>query len=333
MGATTNISWTDATVNFWWGCTKVGPGCDHCYAETWSKRTGETLWGKNSTRRKIKGAVALLHRLDNDYSEWSADAHCGQLGPDASPTRRVFISSMSDLFDTDVPLEWFDEAWTTIERCDRVHIQICTKRLPNIRKRLVAIGRTSWPKHVGLLATMVDQDEADRDAPRLLALKSELSIPWVGVSAEPLLGAIDFRVYMPNALWNDLPSWKQPELDWIIVAGESGGNARSAPASWRRAIRDQCAAAGVAFFHKQWGEWIDADEWLRSIEGGGAFFTHLGRRLTAPLNYDDARVVAKTGGFRFEHQSDGSTMIRVGKVRAGDLLDGVRHHAFPEALQ
>lgn len=234
MSATTGIEWTDATINFWWGCTKVGPGCDHCYAETISKRFGGDHWGTDAPRRKIKSAVKLMHRLDNDYSWWAADAHIAHIHP--NPRRRVFVQSMSDLFDAAVEPAWFDEAWHTIEVCDRIDVQIVAKRLPNVAKLL---AQKSWPKHAGLVATVVNQAEHDRDVPRLQALKRNLGIPWVGLSMEPLLGSVQV----------DLDG-----IDWIITGGESGPKARGSTGeveTWMRSIRDQCAAAGVAFFGKQ----------------------------------------------------------------------------------
>lgn len=99
MGEISNIGWTDATVNFWWGCTKVGPGCDGCYAEAWDNRFGGTHWGQGVPRRKIKSAVALIHKLDNGYAWWGADYAAGFLDKHCGHRRRVFIQSMSDLFD------------------------------------------------------------------------------------------------------------------------------------------------------------------------------------------------------------------------------------------
>jgi protein gp37 len=232
MSATTGIQWTDSTVNFWWGCTKVGPGCDHCYAETLSKRFGEDIWGVGAPRRKIKSAAALIHKLDNDYSEWAADYYCGFLPKHCGSRRRVFIQSMSDLFDLEVPDEWFAEAWGLIRQCNRIEVQIVTKRISAVEKRL---GGLEWPSHAGLVVTVVNQDEFDRDVPRLRALKERLNIPWIGISAEPLLG----------------PIHGVEKLDWVIVGGESGPGARPMHPDWARSIRDQCAAAGVPFFMKQ----------------------------------------------------------------------------------
>lgn len=263
MGDKTAIEWTDATVNFWWGCTKVGPGCDHCYAETLSNRFGGSHWGIGAQRRKIKGARALIHRLDNDYSEWAADTESmvgnakafGLPVPTRGLRRRVFIQSMSDLFDLEIPVEWFAEAWELIERCNRIDVQAVTKRITAVEKRLADIRCTSWPAHVGLVVTVVNQAEADRDVPRLLMLKAKLGIPWIGVSLEPLLGPIDLTELnysdYPLGL-NSLRTNKQgTKLDWVIVGGESGRDARPMHPDWARSLRYQCAAAGVPFFMKQ----------------------------------------------------------------------------------
>ncbi|MFC5505120.1 DUF5131 family protein [Bosea massiliensis] len=365
MAERTGIEWTDATVNFWWGCTKVGPGCDHCYAETWAGRFGGGLWGVGAPRRKIKGAAAMLNRLDNDYAWWAADAEIGGYHPNSR--RRVFIQSMSDLFDTEVPIEWFAEAWGKIVQCNRLDIQIVTKRISVVEKRLAAIGVTTWPKHAGLLVTVCNQDEAGRDIPRLLALKAKLGIPWVGVSAEPLLGPIDFGAWLcgsyecatecgwrsgsapdrevchacgltstsfgefcacgaqdfghicPNCESNAVQHHPDTTfLDWVIVGGESGPNARPMHPDWARSIRDQCATAGTAFFFKQWGEWAPS-ETARPPKGKLAVFCRDGQLLRgqamATGRIDDAGA---------------EIIAQFGKARAGRLLDGVTHDAMPE---
>lgn len=336
MGEKSAIEWTDATVNFWWGCTKVGPGCDHCYAETWAKRTGGGLWGVGEPRRKIKSAVALIHRLDNDYSWWSADHNIGQIHPTAH--RRVFIQSMSDLFDTEVPLEWFAEAWQHITACNRLAIQIVTKRISVVEKRLAAIGG-SWPKHAGLIISVVNQAEADRDIPRLLALKAKLGIPWVGLSIEPMLGPIDLnhvKFYdhiteyggreagwesalngLRYDIWadddEDPMTPGHPKLDWVIAGGESGSKARPIHPDWVRSLRDQCAAADVPFLFKQWGEWEPLGE------NGNGFWPS-----------DEGGCIRLT--IDGERSQQGWPMQRVGKKRAGRVLDGVQHDGLPYAI-
>jgi len=312
------IEWTDATVNFWWGCTKVGPGCDGCYAETWAKRTGGNLWGVGVARRKIKSAAALIHRLDNDYSWWAADHHIGQIN--ATPARRVFIQSMSDLFDTEVPLEWFDEAWGRIEVCNRLAIQIVTKRVSVVEKRLAAIGKDAWPKHAGLMISVVNQEEADRDIPRLIALKAKLGIPWIGLSMEPLLGAVILR-----------EEWLAA-LDWVIVGGESGKDARPMNPNWVRALLDQCQVAGVAFLFKQWGEWAPMDA------AGIAADRPITDRWGNVPDWMNRYVIAegdawarRVRGHSFtRHSTD--LVYRVGKKTAGRMLDGAEHNGLPNFL-
>lgn len=297
MAENSKIEWTDATVNFWWGCTKVGPGCDHCYAEAWDKRTGGAHFGQGVARRKIKSAVSTLRKLDNEYSWWAADLVIGAGEPFRK--RNVFIQSMSDLFDNEVPIEWFAEAWKAIAACNRLNIQIVTKRLPMVEKRLAAVGGT-WPAHAGLIATVVNQEEADRDVPRLLALKTKLGIPWVGLSIEPMLGPVDLTPHLyEKRIGIDLSqdagggsrTWTIPPIDWVICGGESGPGARPMHPDLARSLRDQCFAAGVAFHFKQWGE----HAWCERIEG------------------------------------DPSTLTpyRVGKKAAGRLLDGREWNEMP----
>ncbi|SNS76014.1 protein gp37 [Sphingopyxis indica] len=316
MADGTKIEWTDATVNFWWGCTKVGPGCDHCYAETWSKRTGGNHWGVGVPRRKIASAVKTLHRLDNDHAWWAADCEIGQLHDHSR--RRVFIQSMSDLFDNEVPAEWFDEAWTTIGRCNRLEIQIVTKRISFVEKRLR--GRP-WPKHAGLIISIVNQDEANRDIPRLLDLKARLGIPWVGLSMEPMLGPVDLGQLLDNCPVNGWLTWLDA-LDWVICGGESGPKARPMHPDWARALRDQCGAAGVPFFFKQWGEWFPGEIDNHSDGSGWCAYPD--------IDHDPS---ADRWEGRWTHSADQGGHLRVGKKRAGRRLDNQLHDGFPSIEQ
>ncbi|MBS4017473.1 MAG: DUF5131 family protein [Dechloromonas sp.] len=195
MGKKTGIIWTDATVNFWWGCTKVSPACDFCYAEAWDKRTGGAHWGLNAPRKKIKSAVSLIRRLDREHAEWSRSLSDFGL---VDRRRRVFTQSMSDLFDLEAPVEWFEEAWIEINRARHLSIQMVTKRISVVERRIAEIGMSTWPQHAGLIITVCNQQEADRDIPRLLSLKARLCIPWVGLSVEPMLGAISLRLWIED---------------------------------------------------------------------------------------------------------------------------------------
>jgi protein gp37 len=289
------IEWTDATVNFWWGCTKVGPACDHCYAETWDKRIGGAHWGIGVPRRKIESAPKLLAKLNEQAAK-------------TGTRKRVFIQSMSDLFDLEVTIDWFSRAWTMIEVCRRLEIQIVTKRVSAIEKRLAEIGRTSWPDHAGLIITVANQAEADRDIPRLLALKQKFRMPWVGLSCEPLLGAIDLHAVIPDPLsWSFAHGFNG--LDWVIVGGESGPNARPFWPSWARSLRDQCVGTGTAFFFKQFGEF--------------EYETRPGTEVVLPDLRQGERAMWGDG------KTNHVIARRVGKKAAGRLLDGREWNEFP----
>jgi protein gp37 len=379
MAETSRIEWTDATVNFWWGCTKVSAACDHCYAETWARRFSGQHWGAEAPRRKIKTARAMLHRLDNDYAEWAADFYSGHLPAGCGPRRRVFCMSMGDLFDKEVPLDWFVEAWRTIYVCNRVDIIIVTKRLSMIERRLGEAGFSDWPPHAWLLTSVHDQASADREAVRLLDLKSTLGVPNVGFSIEPMLGEIDltrpididghyeiFPLGVPPERIAECEGEAPPRLDWIIAGGESGPDARPSHPDWFRGLRDQCAAARVPFFFKQWGEWepsssVDVychgperNERLHPNSDGVAMladgrvcmrdFSVLEhkRRIASGAACDTRAIeVDKTAlaeflgqirleGGRRDNPLGYQWMYRVGKRRAGRMLDGREHNGFPD---
>lgn len=299
MAERTAISWTDSTVNFWWGCTKVGPGCDHCYAETWSKRAGHNIWGVGAPRNRIGSASQTLRRLNDGHAVFLADT---------GRRRRVFVQSMSDLFDLEVPQDWFGFAWGRLAESAHLDVQIVTKRLAAVEKRLSAIAAGIWPPHAGLIATIVNQMEADRDIPRLIALKKSRRIPWIGLSMEPLLGAVVLR-----------PEWLA-EIDWIIVGGESGAHARPMHPAWARGIRDACAAAGVPFHFKQWGHWAPHGD----LAMGSIMLETDGQRR--PVNMD---LLALGDDERAAMPFQPVMMRPLGKDRTGRELDGATHDEFP----
>lgn len=321
MASTTAIEWTDSTVNFWWGCTKVGPGCDHCYAETFANRfpKSQGKWGTGAPRLKIESAADTLAKLNRQHTKFFA-THGSR--------RRVFIESMSDLFDNEVHADWFDQAWNEIIEARNIDTQIVTKRISTVEKRLSlhsALGR-KWPQHVGLIITVCTQAEADRDVPRLLALKAKFNIPWVGLSIEPLLQ----NILIEEWLWShdqqsddDKPT-RMITLDWIIVGGESGPNARPMHPDWARSLRDQCSAANVPFFFKQWGEWVPDTGPLKDGEDP----VLLGCRA-ASLNAAGAWVHYASGYDVPNYTIDLSLVYRVGKAAAGRLLEGIEHNAMP----
>jgi protein gp37 len=212
------IEWTDATWNPVTGCTKISPGCAHCYAETITlrfKRGGPFLPGKTTIN---------LHpdRLDAP-GKWR------------SP-RMIFVNSMSDLFHEEVPFEFIREVFRRMETYDWHTYQVLTKRPERMLEYVEWTGGARWPDHVWAGVSVENQIWVDRRIPLLTRVPSAVRF----LSCEPLLKPIDIRTYLTD-------------IQWVIVGGESGHRARKMQESWAIDIRDQCRQAGVAFFFKQWG--------------------------------------------------------------------------------
>lgn len=296
MAGTSNIQWTDSTWNPWWGCQKVGPGCDHCYAEGLDKRTGGSHWGPGAERRRTSESNW------NEPLRWQKKAD--QFEAVHGRRRRVFSGSMMDFLDNAVPNEWAIDAFSRIKECDRLDWQLLTKRIGNLPDRIPFGWAGNWPKHVGVMITVVDQKEADRDIPRLLDFKARWDIPWVGLSMEPLLGPVDVSPFFawgcsaPACPCKTDGECADVGVDWVITGGESGPHARPSNPQWFMDLRDQCADAGVPFFFKQWGEWCSVSE--------------------------------AAGDGRHHKFDDGRTVRRIGVKHDPHTLDGVEHNAFPE---
>lgn len=218
MAEHSEISWTDATFNPWIGCTKVSPACDRCYAERDNSRRGWVAgWGPGVPRRRTK--------------TWGEPLKWNRKAAEAGRPLRVFCASLADVFDNEVPQAWRDDLWALVKATTNLRWILLTKRIGNAPKMLPA----DWPyPNAGLMATLANQEEWDRDFRKLMAVPAA----WHGVSAEPLLGSIDIGDARP---------------DWIITGGESGPGYRPLDMNAVRGLRDQCARNGVTFHHKQNG--------------------------------------------------------------------------------
>ncbi len=328
MTKNTNIEWADHTFNGWEGCNKVSPGCAHCYAEARNARFGGGVavnWGPGAPRRRTSAAnwqqplkwerEAWLFRQCNDCG-WRGtmkgmlcmQCHSADTG---EARQRVFCSSLADVFDNQVDPQWRQDLFELIEATPSLDWLLLTKRIGNAARM---IEGTTFPKHrawpwpnVWLGATIVNQEEADRDIPKLLATPAAQRF----LSIEPMLGPVDLTVMDDDAgvvgyeplsghRWHRFSAWPDkfgPTIDWVIVGGESGPNARPMHPDWARSLRDQCEAAGVPFLFKQWGEWMPQDEFQNGTRGW--------------------RLV------------EGQGMERVGKKAAGRTLDGRTWDGFP----
>jgi len=232
MGENSKIEWTDHTMNFWVGCTKVSPACDYCYAESWAKRAGNPeLW--TGERRRTTRENWLQPYKWNDRARPGARPAWDNHRP------RIFTNSLADFFDNQVPAEWRADAWHVIDKTRHLDWLILTKWPQNIAKMLPFKWGDGW-SHVWLGTTCENQEVADRNIPILLSVPAAVRF----VSLEPLLGPI-------HLWWFNGPGAR---IDWVICGGESGHHARPMRIEWVRNLRDQCAAAGVPFHFKQWGE-------------------------------------------------------------------------------
>ena len=212
--AATTIEWTEATWNPVTGCTKVSPGCQHCYAERMAKRL--QAMGQPHYARAFEVSChedALLLPL-----RWKKP-------------RRIFVNSMGDVFHSRVPDDFVRDVFEVMAKADQHCFQLLTKRA----ERLADLApRLPWPSNVWIGVSVETADYLDR-LDHLRKVPAAVRF----VSFEPLLGPIGHV---------DLTG-----IDWVIVGGESGPSARPMDASWATDLRDQCVAAGVSFFFKQWG--------------------------------------------------------------------------------
>jgi len=218
MGKTTEISWTDSTFNPWIGCQHVSPGCDHCYAEAMmDARYGRVQWGPRGERK----------RTSIDY--WQQPLRWAK--PTANPTRpRVFCASLADWLDNQVPPQWRSDLAGLIDATPQLDWLLLTKRIEQFN-RLAPWSRSFVPSNVWIGVTCESQDYFDR---RYRLLHEIKAIKFI--SYEPALGPLRLGKARP---------------DWVICGGESGPGARLMQPQWARALRDECRAAGAAFFMKQ----------------------------------------------------------------------------------
>lgn len=214
MPVSTAIEWTESTWNPVTGCTKISLGCRHCYAERMAKRLKAM-----GQRRYRNGFKLTLH----------PDAL--QLPLTWRESQMIFVNSMSDLFHRDVPTDFIRDVFEVMQQASHHTFQVLTKRAA----RLASLaGRLPWPDNVWIGVTVEASDYLQR-----IHLLRRVPAAVRFLSLEPLLGPIE-----------NLPL---DGIAWVIVGGESGPRARPMRPEWARAVRDQCLAADVSFFFKQWG--------------------------------------------------------------------------------
>ena len=352
----TTIEWTQRpgtkgeTWNPTTGCNKLSAGCKHCYAEVMHKRLqamGQAKYQQDFSAGVVTHADTLSIPL-----KWKKP-------------RTVFVNSMSDLFHEAVPFSFIDQVFAVMALTPQHTYQILTKRpermaeylaSPDVYSRVRSIvdgpsdvrsawfqtlnrfqredsqkqwwtdlRKENWPlPNVWLGTSVEDQATADARIPHLLMCPAAVRF----LSCEPLLGAVDINPFLYRVGGS---RWEQPRNDihWVIAGGESGPMARPMHPDWARSLRNQCKVAGVPFFFKQWGEWV-----------GGQF-----DRRKAKMICQEGTVLNQLNGGRIFWCKPGAPKMhvwdeadhywtnasaKVGKARAGRLLDGVEHNEFPK---
>lgn len=356
MADKSKIEWTDATWNPIRGCSVVSEGCRNCYAMAVAARFSdkgmayEGLAYRNQSGPHWTGQVKMIEDHLEDPLRWKRP-------------RRIFLNSMSDLFHESIPDDWIDQIFAIMALAHQHIFQILTKRPQRMRQYLLGAGRQDnvcrWlndltivlPQHLQRIRSSLyegrghrnleqwplpnawlgvsceDQKTADERIPQLL--QTPAAVRWV--SAEPLLGPIDLESHPRHwlTLTDSLLSCSskisdpQARLDWVIVGGESGPSARPMHPDWAHSLRDQCVAAGVPFFFKQWGKYLPVGPVKSGDEviNGTAVFDQDGERLLPDCCGNDYDVDESQVAIRFGP---------VGKKAAGRILDGREWNEYPD---
>jgi protein gp37 len=227
MGQKSSIEWTESTWNPLTGCTKISPGCKHCYAERMALRL-QAMGQANY----VNGFTLTLHEEALELPlRWKKP-------------QTIFVNSMSDMFHANVPLDFILRAFDVMRRAHWHRFQVLTKRsdrLSDLSEQL------PWTDNIWM-GVSVENDEYTDRIDHLRDTGAAIKF----LSLEPLLGPLD-NIYLDK-------------IDWVIVGGESGPGARAMKSEWVVSIRDQCVEAGVPFFFKQWGG-VWKKKFGRTLEG------------------------------------------------------------------
>jgi len=284
------------------GCSKCSPGCQHCYAERMAFRQTQMRAGceycdvVDPVTHGWNGKTAFVESALEKPLHWK------------SP-RVIFVCSMSDVFHESVPFEWVDRIFDKAVLTPQHKYLLLTKRPERMAEYHISRNEYGIAENVGIGVTVCNQAEADAKIPVLLSISAAMRF----VSIEPMLGEIDldFGENMEDyedsgvgmtpcgvgGIWHQHPLFNgrcRRNLDWVIVGGESGHNARPLHPDWVRKIQRQCEDASVPFFFKQWGEYYPVGNWK-----DGVLYDFVG-------------------------------MERIGKTAAGHLLDGKEYRQYPQ---
>lgn len=312
--ANTTIEWTDRTWNPIRGCTRVSPGCQHCYAERIAARFSDKGMAFEGLAKRVgadprwTGKIMLVEKEIAAPLKWKKP-------------ERVFVNSVSDLFHPGVPFPYINRIFQTMLDTPHLTYQILTKRPERmfdyfqwVKSDCTREFRERFPlPNVWLGTSVENQQYADERIPWLL--KSPAAVRFLSI--EPLLGPVDISRAIPCGYYCNpddpfghydhpfLTPGINPHINLVIVGGESGPGARPMHPDWARSLRDQCQKAGVNFFFKQWGEWLPCDHDPETLVFGKPVDT----------------LIGETYSYR-----------KTGKKAAGRLLDGQEWNGMPELV-
>jgi protein gp37 len=311
----TSIEWTHYTWNPVTGCTKISAGCRSCYAETMATR----FWGN----RKFTDVQMHLDRLQEPF----------ELGYKLDG-KKVFVCDVSDLFHDKVMFDFIASVFSIIAAKPLTTFQILTKRpdralefyqwatknvdkvKTELKKTMPFLDLTFPPKNIWIGTSVENQEQADKRIPLLLQIPASVRF----LSCEPLIGEVDLThivkerkpgtLYTINCLDNQF--YPHQKINWVIAGGESGHMARPMHPDWVRSLRDQCQAANVPFFFKQWGNFIPFTEFISRGNGSSKYFeNNIAGKFKHVVIHDKA-------------------YFKLGKSKSGNLLDGKQHLEFPK---
>lgn len=341
----TKISWATETWNPITGCSPVSEGCANCYAARMAKR----LAGRYGYPEIEPFAVTFHDELSKPH-QWKRP-------------RMVFVCSMGDIFHPDVQDEWIARALNVINDCHWHKFLILTKRPERMEaffkefyaKMEHSCMRVETPiKNLWLGTTAENQEQAEKRLPHLLRTPAVKRF----VSCEPLLGPVDLEGvqfehshgFFGNALrWTHLPDCRRkelqngavyPKLDWVIAGGETGPGARPMHPEWVRSLRDQCVNADVPFHFKSWGEFGTISKNLSTNEPVFRMFPDLqtwvnkgSTWVNGGICVDMAGMVLRNGGDFRQAEYPVAILHKIGKNKAGRIVDGQEWDQFPELLK
>lgn len=324
------IEWTDHTFNPWWGCVKISEGCKFCYAEILDNRYHHenSHWGPGSTRKM------------QSESYWKQPLKWNEAAEKAGVQAKVFCASMADVFEDHKDVhESRMRLFNMIDKTPWLIWQLLTKRPENIREFTPVWHKLGFPDNVWIGTSVENQKAADERIPHLLEVPAKVRF----LSCEPLLGPLEFSdVTRRSDAVRVLGQRSLTGIHWVIAGGESGPKARPMHPGWVRSLRDQCQAAGVPFFFKQWGEFGTKFHDTYGVPKFSMFHSfqqwvnQAGKWMSNPTCVDIAGNICHIGeGFmnaRDNNLFPVAVMHKVGKHKAGAILEGKEYKEFPKVL-